>query len=225
MKRCIYCNNEIPENDYICRFCGGQQQNNNIQVNDNQKNNDKKKIIIAVIISIILLLVFSIFLIFLINKDKNNENGSTNNSENIEENEDKTIITNTSWTASDGSELIFSKDRIDWYRDPKDHSDNYYSGKYTFYKGKEAVKYITEELSEYGITKEELQGVFDRSKLYEEDLFVVFDIRYDKYVANGENQKITKSLVPWYGFILDNNTYLDVANMNTGSYLKFSKNK
>ena len=78
-------------------------------------------------------------------------------------------------------------------------------------------------MSEYGITKNELSSVFDSNIDYSEDNFVVFDIRYDKFILDGEEQEIARPLVPWYGFILENNTYLDVANMNTGTYYKFTK--
>ncbi len=136
---------------------------------------------------------------------------------------DASLISNTTWIASGGSEVVFSKNRIDWYQDPKNHEDNYYSGVYKFYMGKDAVKYITQELSQYGVTKSELESLFRRNDEYSEEKFVVFDIRYDKFILNGQAQKIVKPLAPWDGFILDDDTYLDVANMNTGTYYKFTK--
>ncbi len=136
---------------------------------------------------------------------------------------DASLISNTTWIASGGSEVVFSKNRIDWYQDPKNYDDNYYSGVYKFYMGKDAVKYITQELSQYGVTKSELESLFRRSDEYSEEKFVVFDIRYDKFILNGQEQRIVKPLAPWYGFILDDDTYLDVANMNTGTYYKFTK--
>ena len=135
----------------------------------------------------------------------------------------ESLISDTTWIASGGSEVVFSKKRINWYQNPEEHSDNYYSGVYKFYIGKEAVDYITKDLSEYGITKNELGSVFDSNIDYSEDNFVVFDIRYDKFILDGEEQEIARPLVPWYGFILEDNTYLDVANMNTGTYYKFTK--
>lgn len=153
-------------------------------------------------------------------KQISNLNEQTKNVESVDS---ESLISNTTWIASDGSEVVFSEKRINWYRYPEEHSDNYYSGVYKFYIGKEAVDYITENLSEYGITKNELSSVFDSNIDYSEDNFVVFDIRYDKFIQYGEEQEITRPLVPWYGFILDDNTYLDVANMNTGTYYKFTK--
>ena len=149
------------------------------------------------------------------NLDEQNKNAKSVDGE--------SLISDTTWIANGGSEVVFSKKRINWYQDPEEHSDNYYSGVYKFYIGKEAVDYITKDLSEYGITKNELSSVFDSNINYSEDNFVVFDIRYDKFILDGEEQEIARPLVPWYGFILENNTYLDVANMNTGTYYKFTK--
>jgi len=136
---------------------------------------------------------------------------------------DTTLVSNTTWIARDNSEVIFTKDRIDWYQSQKDHTDNYYSGKYKLYRGEDAIEYITTELKEYGITEEELEDIFNSKKEYKKENFVVFDIRYDKFVLNGTEQKISRPLVPWYGFVLEDDTYLDVVNMNTYSYYGFTK--
>lgn len=135
----------------------------------------------------------------------------------------KSIVANTTWKMSGGSEVIFTNDQIMWYQSPSDHTKNYYAGKYKFYIGKDAVNYIVNDLSEYGVTKDELQNLFDRNEEYSVDNFVVFDIRYNEFDLDGEKQKIERPLVPWFGFILDNNTYLDVANMNTSTYYKMTK--
>lgn len=145
--------------------------------------------------------------------------------ENAETISNDSSMSGTTWIASGGSEVVFSETRIDWYQDPEEHSDNYYSGVYKFYIGKEAVDYVTQELPEYGVTRSELSSLFNRSDNYSEDNFVVFDIRYDKFILDGEEQEIARPLVPWYGFILDDNTFLDVANMNTGTYYKFTKSE
>ena len=135
----------------------------------------------------------------------------------------KNFVKNTTWSGSDDSELIFKEDRLDWYQSADEHNDNYYSGKYKLYTGKRAVKYITTDLEEYGITKDELQRVFDSRDEFSEKNFVVFDIRYDKFVLDGEEQEITRPLAPWFGFILEDDTFLYVVNMNTASYYSFTK--
>ena len=135
----------------------------------------------------------------------------------------KNEMANTTWRTSTNSEVVFTDDRITWYQSADNHNDNYYSGTYKYYRGSAAVKYITEDLSEYGVTKDELNALFIRNESYDESNFVVFDIRYDTFILSGRNQEISRPLVPWYGFILQDGTILDVANMNTAAYYKFTK--
>ena len=131
-------------------------------------------------------------------------------------------VADTSWVASDGSEMVFKQDDFKWYQHKDEYDDNYYSGTYEFYFGEKAVDYITTELKQYGVTKSELEDLFERNEEYSENNFVVFDLKYDAIVVGGETSIPDQTLVPWYGFILEDGTYLDVANMNTGTYYKFS---
>ena len=133
------------------------------------------------------------------------------------------LLANTTWIARDGSEAIFSEDRLEWYKDEGEHDDNYQNGAYKFYVGAEAVKYITDDLSDYGVTSAELAELFLRNEEYNADNFVVFDINFDKFVMGGEERSIENPRVPWFGFLLEDGTYLDVANMNTGTYYGFTK--
>lgn len=237
---CKKCGNLLEPNNVFCKRCGekvieektsqsitsiesrqqinpetnfdSNNQNSNFQqqIADNQNSNKKNMFII-----IIILAVLAIFCLggVVLNIVKNNDINTKESS----------LVNNTKWKGSDNSEIEFTNDRINWYRYSYDHSDNYYSGTYSFYIGKDAVDYITNNLSQYGVTRNELESLFNRNTTYSEENFVVFDIRYDKFVINGENQTITRPLTPWYGFILNDNTYLDVANMNTATYYKFTK--
>lgn len=242
---CKKCGNLLESNDVFCKNCGekvrkddmpqvktstelnqqvksetsfnsnGQNFNFQQQIEANQISNEqiKKKNNLSIIIIIVAVLTVFGFGIVVLSRFINNGINTKSSS----------LISNTKWKASDGSEVVFTSDRINWYRYSYDHSDNYYSGTYSFHIGKDAVDYITKNLSQYGVTKNELQSLFNRNTTYSEDNFVVFDIRYDKYVVNKKNQTITRPVVPWYGFILNENTYLDVVNMNTSSYYKFTK--
>lgn len=137
--------------------------------------------------------------------------------------ETKSIVENTKWIASDGSEMIFGKKELRWYQKEGHYDDNYYFGEYEFFIGDHAIEFITTDLSSYGVTKTELESLFERNEEYNRDNFVVFNIEYDGIKMNGETTAPTVSLVPWFGFILEDNTYLDVANMNTGTYYSFTK--
>lgn len=146
------------------------------------------------------------------NKDENITPSVTNNA-----------MANTSWIASDNSEMVFTSISFNWYKDKGVYTDNYYTGTYKFYIGEDAVNYITTELSSYGVTKEELNSLFDRVEEYSVDNFVVFDFSYLTSKLNGQVSTVTENKAPWFGFILKDGTYLDVANMNTGTYYKFNK--
>ena len=130
----------------------------------------------------------------------------------------------TVWISDhDGSEVVFTEDRIDWYLDAKDHGDNYCSGTFSFYMGEDAVRYLTEDLAQYGITQEEVLSLVVGSDRYSVKDLVVFDLRYDKIVADGAEHKIEQPMAPWFGFLLDEGTRLDVCNMQTGGYYSFTK--
>lgn len=170
---------------------------------------NKKLIIILAIVVGILLLAGSIFLIIkLLNPRIPLDNFS---------------LKNTSWGDSELSEMVFTDDRVNWYKSETDYANNYYAGSYKLYVGKEAVDYLTTELASYGITKVELTGIFMRNEKYSESNFIVIDINYDFTVIDGVTGHPTKSHTPYYGFVLKDGTYLDITNMNTGTYLGFTK--
>ena len=86
MKRCIYCNYELNDNEFVCRYCGRPQQqeynpynnmgNNNQSINDNnineKKDKNKKNLIIIVIVIILLLSILGFFLLNKKTDKKNN---------------------------------------------------------------------------------------------------------------------------------------------------------
>lgn len=133
-------------------------------------------------------------------------------------------MANTIWIATDGSEMVFEEKDFNWYKDEGIHDDNYYTGTYEYYRGQEAVEFITAELSEYGVTEKELEEMF-ANNIEEEtkENFVVFNMVYTSITVDGETTEPPTSLVPWFGFILEDDTYLDVVNMNTASYYGFTK--
>ena len=132
--------------------------------------------------------------------------------------ETKTKISNTRWVLlNDESEVVFTDKRINWYKSSDDHSDNVKSGTYKFYIGESASNYIVNQLSEYGVTREKLDAFFSSTEDYLEDDFIVVDINYDKVIYEGEETELVNPHAPWYGFLLQNDTKLEVVNMNTGS--------
>lgn len=110
-----------------------------------------------------------------------------------------------------------------YYQSKDDLTDNYYEGTYDVYVGKDAVDYITTDLSRYGVTEEELQGVFDRSSSYDESNFYCLVLNNEKCMVNGQNTLTTPTSTPYYGFYIESTKTLDIANMNTASYLYFER--
>ena len=134
-------------------------------------------------------------------------------------------LRNTTWIENSGSEMVFTSKTVNWYKTEGKHDDNYYSGTYKKYVGKAAVNYITTELASYNVTKEELQTLFDNSEVYDESNFIVLDVNYEYTIIGGEKNTPTNPRTPYFGFILSDGEELYIANMNTGSYLNFTKKK
>ncbi len=131
------------------------------------------------------------------------------------------IITEYNWQASGDSSLIACEidGTFKYYQSAEDLTNNYFEGTYEFYMGEAAVTYITTELSDYGVTKEELEGVFDRSEEYEEDNFVVFILNNEACMMDGVNQIEKPYQTPYFGFCVESEgtPCLDIANMNSGN--------
>lgn len=134
----------------------------------------------------------------------------------------KNYIQNTTWIASDKSEMIFDKDRFNWYLNQNDHTDNVQYGSYIFYSGDLAVDYITTDLKSFGVTRSELDTLFASNEKYDASNFVVFNIKLEGYTINGQSTTLNKDIY-WYGFLLNNNQNLQVVNMITATYYNFTK--
>lgn len=99
---------------------------------------------------------------------------------------------------------------------------DYFIADYKIYFDDDAVEYIANELSEYGVTKEEQLDLIERRDEYIYYFCLVFtNVRmYENYsfVGNSENQ-----MVPFFGFkVADEDMYYyDMCNMNAGSYGMF----
>lgn len=142
-----------------------------------------------------------------------------------EEADSSSIITDYKWQGSQDNSLIVCEPdgTFKYYRLADDLTDNYFGGTYEFYMGEDAVTYITEDLSAYGVTKDELETVFDNNEEYDESNFVCFVLNNEVCIMEGENQIESPYETPYYGFCLeeDGTLYLDIANMNTGNYFLY----
>ena len=134
----------------------------------------------------------------------------------------KTYIQNTTWIASDNSEIIFDKERFNWYLNQNDHSDNIQYGDYVFYTGDLAVEYILNDLKSFGVSRMALEDLFNNNENYSKNNFVVFNIKLEGYTINGTSTIVNNDIY-WYGFLLSNNQNLQVVNMTTKTYYNFMK--
>lgn len=128
-----------------------------------------------------------------------------------------------SFVAGDGSVIYFYEDgSFYWYQDDAVHEDNYYAGTYGAYQGDDAVSYITEELSEYAVTEDELEDYFDRnsdSDLYTRENCTALTLRTEEAIIDGSNQVDEPYEGHYMGFMADG--YYDAANMDSGEYASF----
>lgn len=134
------------------------------------------------------------------------------------------VIVNTAWIARDESYMVFMEEnRYAWYQKKEITDDNYYAGTYEFFMGSAALEHLTVDLADYGVTKEEMQQVFDRNEEYSLDNFVCMTVDNDSFMLNGQEQLEENKEVSYFGFLLEDGTYLDIANMTTGTYYGFTK--
>lgn len=130
-----------------------------------------------------------------------------------------------SWTGNDNSVLYLNKDlTYTWYQNDTVHNDNYYSGTYRFYTGDEAIAYITINLEEYGLTREEQEDVIENRGADLEDYYLII-LNCEKTVVNGTESSPENNTVYYYGLYEENRQYLDLVNMNTGNIAGFTLNK
>lgn len=137
---------------------------------------------------------------------------------------DNSVISGTSWTARDSSWMTFTdEENYAWYQDRTVTDDNYYAGTYEFYMGEDALKYLTGDLKEYGVTETEMQRVFDSNEEYSLDNLVCMTARNRSFMLDGAEQLKEEKEISYYGFMLQDGGYLDIANMTTGTYYGFTK--
>lgn len=134
-------------------------------------------------------------------------------------------LTAYNWQGTkDGSLLVFEQDgTFRYYQTAEDLTDNYFEGTYEFYVGADAVDYITTDLSDYSVTKNELEGIFEGSEEYDESNFVCFTLNNEACYMGGENTVEKPYQTSYFGFCLeeDGDLYLDIANMNSANYHLF----
>lgn len=133
-------------------------------------------------------------------------------------------IKDNSWVVGDDSLLTFDNStEFKYYKSKTDKSDNYYQGTYKIYVGDEAVDYIANDLSKYGVTKEEQEQILETRKNNENEAYVCIVLTNKKCIQDGENTLEKTVEAPYYGFYDKDKKVLDIINMNTGTTYYFTK--
>lgn len=138
---------------------------------------------------------------------------------------DAAYFAGTAWTASnDNSQWVFDADgSFHWYQSRQVTDDNYYAGTYQFYVGQEAWDYLLAYFSDMGLTEEDLLGVINDRPEYSLERFVCLVATNESFLLDGEEQLSAPTQTHYFGFLLENGSYLNIANMTTGSSYAFTK--
>lgn len=137
------------------------------------------------------------------------------------------IFAGKNWLEATSNSYIVTEsgNKFKYYKDKGVYDDYYYEGHYRFYMGEDAYRYVTEDLSSYGVTKNELDKVFARNDDYDKSNFVCLVLENEKCIVDGVDTYAGRSAVvtPYYGFYVKdgNDTVLDIANMNKAEYYYF----
>lgn len=127
----------------------------------------------------------------------------------------------------DGSTIYFGEDAtFVWYQTDDDHTDNYYEGTYQVYCGGDAANYIVNDLSEYGMTQDEMEDYFVRnadSEFYTLDNCTCLKLRTEDAVIGGV-EGVEQAYQKYYmGYMADG--YYDGASMDTAEYFMLTERK
>ena len=197
-------------------------------------------------IAILVLIVYFIIFVSNIGKEIMNENKSYTNNIKTEDAlgtlydsmsgiADKGInynkfddVSNKKWKLNDGSLITLNRDNtFYWYKEADNLNDNYYAGKYKVYQGENAIRYIANELSKYGITEDEQRETIERVEKYHVYNYYCLVLENENCIVGGENTMNNPTTSPYWGFYFNENSKetLDFASMNTGSYYLFTNVK
>lgn len=135
------------------------------------------------------------------------------------------LLAGTSWiSGNDNSQWVFGTDKtFHWYQTEGETGDNYFAGTYEFHVGQDAINYLTTEFSDYGITERKIRQVISGNSEYMLDNFVCFSCVNQSFMLRGKEQLSEDTISSYLGFFLQDGTYLDIANMTTGTYYGFTK--
>ena len=179
-----------------------------------QQGKSKGKLIIIIIIALVVIAVSVFIVLWLTGKDS------------VDVMDRDTFAEHNWYEAHSGSYLVpESNGNFAYYKDKGIEDDNYFTGTYEYYIGKDAIDYVVNDLSEYGVTRDEIKSMVNKKKEYKEENFVCIVLHNQHAIADGEEMLRETIDTPYYGFQLYENdeNVLDIANMNTAVYYLFEE--
>ncbi len=177
-----------------------------------------------------ILLIIGLFLIsygvyHLDDKDTNqiNPNLESNDFNNNEEFRDYLWIINSRYYL-----YLYSDNTFSLYLNDSNHNDNYSLGTYEVYSGNDAITYISEDLSTYGVTREMLlQNIDDyRKQTNDPDIlkhFYALSLNHQYVLIDGE--KSFWKPTPYYGYYFNNynSTFVNMNNNDFNNFVRLEK--
>ena len=120
---------------------------------------------------------------------------------------------------------MFGEDGIlSWYREEGVHDGDVFEGPYVVHRGQAAYDFVVDDLEDYGVTEEELDRILDSGDPDRElDDLVVYTLDHQKVIMDGESYDFDDPVVPYYGFLNDDATEMEIANMRTAGQYYFTK--
>ena len=164
----------------------------------------KKKEKIITYVLLFILAIISIYLVFLFKRIKYNYEHITG-----------------AYFAQDESYLVLNSDKtFYWYID-KNKEDDYYFGKYSVYRGENAVEYITKDLALFGISEEQQRQTIENIDIKNAiDHYYLIILSNEKVVADGKENRIFKD-TRYYGFATEDYNEFDLLNIDADNFAVF----
>lgn len=124
-----------------------------------------------------------------------------------------------------GSKIVLNEDgTYFWYENPAVTDDNYFAGKYMYFTGAEARKYLINDLPSYKLTDTTLDGFFDKTdkeKYYTTDKEMVIVMSNTESMINGQKLNVTPA--HYFGYF--DGQYYDAVSLENQSRATFIKTK
>ena len=123
------------------------------------------------------------------------------------------------WLVSDGSYIIFTTDNFHWARDEYELNEDYYAGPYEYYRGEDAITYLTEN----GFLEFTIRRYLESDERYSTEEFVCLVLQFETFVHGTIEEPHEPYSYTHYGFIWEEDTQLWLDNIDAEIMYTFFK--